>query len=140
MEKRVQSMFAEQGMVGSPLAQIRDLLQRGVDCHFFIYEEFCRQPEIEMERLYCYLGEEPFEHDFENVENTATDPDHLYLLKYPHVGDGKVEVRPPRWHEFMSLEVAQRIVNEFGWFYSKFYPLMPTSPVRSPDVPAVQRS
>lgn len=124
METRLVETFSPKGMIGSQVAQIRDAMQRGLDVHFFHYERFCKQPEIEMERLYAFLGEEIFNHDFENVVSTATDLDALYHNKFPHVGSGKVEIRSQSWQEYMSVETGARIVNEFGWFYKTFYPEM----------------
>lgn len=142
MENRLRVQFAspcnempQGGMIGGPLAHIRDMLQRGLDVHFFVFEQFCRQPQIEMGRLYCYLMEKPMEHDFENVENVSEEPDHLYHFKFPHNGSGKVEPPSPCWPEFMSIETANRITDDYGWFFNRFYPAP-----RLTDVPAIQRS
>lgn len=142
LEQRLRVQFSppcvelpQGGMIGGPLSHIRDMLQRGLDVHFFILERFCRQPQIEMERLYCYLMEERFEHDFENVENVSDEPDHLYHFKFPHQGSGKVEPPPPCWPQFMSIETAKRITDDYGWFFNRFYPAP-----RLTDVPAIQRS
>ena len=117
---RAQNMFSAQGMIGSTLLGVQDILDRKQDVYFIKYEDFVRHPAQMMERIYCYLDQPAFEHDFENVVNTATDPDYLYLNKYPHDGSGKVEPRPPSWPKVMDEPIAQSIVRGYLWFFEHF--------------------
>lgn len=88
------------------------------------YEQFVEHPQMTLKILYEFLQEKPFEHDFDNINNTAKDPDGLYLHKYPHQGCGKVEKSNLlEYHNFMSKEIINKIVKEFIWFYEQFgYP------------------
>lgn len=117
---RADKKFSPGGMIGNPLEGIKDLIDRQLDCLFVRYEDLAEFPDATMSKIYCYLLEEPFQHDFDDVKNTATDPDHLYLYKFPHKGCGKVEPRPPQWREFMSEEIGATIMARFEWFNDQF--------------------
>jgi len=117
---RADSMFSPGGMIGNPIEGIKDLIDRNLDCLFVRYEDLVEFPDSTMNKIYCYLLEEPFTHDFDDVKNTATDPDHLYLYKFPHDGSGKVAPRPSQWREFMSDEMGATIMGRFEWFNEHF--------------------
>lgn len=117
---RADRMFSPGGLIGNPLEGIKDIIDRGLDALFVRFEDLVEYPERTLNKIYCYLLEEPFEHDYENVVNTATDPDHLYLFKFPHKGEGKVEPPPPQWQNYMSDDLALTIMAQFGWFNERF--------------------
>jgi hypothetical protein len=117
---RANNMFSPKGMIGSTLEGVQDILYRQQDVFFLKYEDFVRDPEQMMNRVYCHLDLPEFEHDFDNVVNTATDPDHLYLNKYPHTGSGSVEPRPPAWHKFMAPAIADGIMQGREWYNQRF--------------------
>ena len=119
------NMFSEAGMIGGPLKGIQDILARKQDVYFIKYEDLARHPLESMERLYCYLEQPSFEHDFENVVNTATDPDHITNNKYPHKGEGKVELQPNVWPKLMSENLADSIMAGFPWYNQRFGYRMP---------------
>ena len=138
--QRAVNMFSDEGMIGGPLKGVEDILNRKQEVHWVKYEDFVRHPMESMERMYCYLDQPSFDHDFEEVVNTATDPDHLYLHKFPHNGEGPVKPRPPGWPKIMSRNLASSIMNGFPWFNEKFgyrmpiakaAPLQPQAPVRA---------
>jgi len=121
------NMFSAEGMIGSCLKGVEDILNRKQDVFFVKYEDFVRHPMEMMERLYCYIEQPSFEHDFENVVNTATDPDHLYNNKFPHNGSGKVQASPPSWPKTISDMLANSIMAGFPWFNQQFGYRMPQS-------------
>jgi hypothetical protein len=64
--------------------------------------------------LYESLGEKVFNHDFNNVKNTAEDADGFYLHKYPHQGCGKIEpTDSDEWKEYLSPDLARTIKGRF---------------------------
>ena len=124
--QRAVNMFSSQGMIGGPLIGVEDILTRRQEVHWVKYEDFVRHPMESMERMYCFLDEPSFEHNFDEVVNTATDPDHLYLHKFPHNGEGKVEPQPPGWPKIMNRNLANSIMAGFPWFNQRFgYQLPP---------------
>jgi len=120
IESKVDRMFSQKGGIGSPLNGIKDIILRQHPVHFVKYEDLSSDPVGTMNRLYCYLLEDEFEHNFADVENTAEDPDFLYLYKYPHEGSGEVKPSPSKWQDFFHVEVAHEIMKRFNWFNQEF--------------------
>jgi len=119
---RADQQFGPQGVIGAPIVGIEDLLRRKPDGILFVkYEEFVENPEKTLEDIYKLIDESFYEHDFENIENTATDPDGFYLHKYPHKGSGKVEKTDiDEWKKFLSDDLAKTIMDRFE-FYNKSF-------------------
>lgn len=118
---RADRMFSPEGMIGICLEGIHNLLDSRLDVHWLKYEDFAANPQEEMNRLYCYLLEETeFQHDFENVVNTSTDPDFLYLNKFPHKGEGRIRPANLSWPGFMSRDLANLIMSKFTWYNQRF--------------------
>jgi len=131
--QRALQMFSPQGMIGSCLEGVKDVLDRRLEVFWFRYEDFVRNPQEMMERLYAFCDFGFFEHDFDNVVNTATDPDHLYNNKFPHKGEGKIENRAPAWPKVMSREIAAEVMAGFPWYCSKFGYASPRRPAGTPE-------
>lgn len=120
--ERADQMFSPQGLIGAPLHGVLDLMRRQPHGIILIqYETLAQAPAMVMERLYAELDETPFQHDFEHVENTATDADALYLGKYPHVGAGKVQpVNRTEWQQFVSSDLAGQIMGRYPLYNQMF--------------------
>lgn len=58
------------------------------------YDLLANRPAEVLPLIYGFIGEEPFDHDFENVEYEAEDFDSQLLAKGLHTVRGKVEVKP----------------------------------------------
>ncbi len=119
---RYQHMFGAEGLIGGPLNGVMDLVRRDQKNVLFIrYEEFASDPQGTMARVYGHLGEEEFEHEFDDVKNTSEDPDGLYMYKFPHTGSGKIE--PPdlqEWVEFVPRDIVKDIANNAAFFNDTF--------------------
>lgn len=120
LAQRLDRMFTETGLIGGPLMGVKDCILRKLPVYFLKYEDLAADPKAAMNKLYCYLLEDEFEHDFEDVEDTSTDPDHLYLFKYPHKGSGKVRPTESEWKEYFVPEVAETIMERYKWFTKEF--------------------
>lgn len=64
-------------MVGGNYNRIRDCVARGNrrKLHFVDFDQLCAMPGPTMAEVYKFLGEEPFEHNFTNVEQTTHEED-----------------------------------------------------------------
>jgi len=122
MFSRADKMFGPQGLIGGAIIGVEDLARRKPDGVLYVqYESLASAPGKTMAAIYDFLGEEPFEHDFENVVNTAQDPDGLYLHKYPHKGEGKVvPCNPLEWKTHVSPDIAKLIMERWP-FYNDFF-------------------
>ncbi len=58
------------------------------------YDLLASRPAEVLPLIYGFIGEEPFEHDFDNVEYQAEDFDSQLLAKGLHTVRGKVELKP----------------------------------------------
>lgn len=58
------------------------------------YDLLASRPAEVLPLIYGFIGEEPFAHDFENVEYEAEDFDHQLLAKGLHTVRGRVELKP----------------------------------------------
>ncbi|MEM7057622.1 MAG: sulfotransferase [Pseudomonadota bacterium] len=58
------------------------------------YDLLASRPGEVLPLIYQFIGEEPFDHDFENVEYEAEDFDMQMLAKDLHTVKGKVELKP----------------------------------------------
>ena len=120
LHMRADQMFAPEGMIGGPVMGVLDLIARQPKGMIVIqYETFVQNPQMIMDRLYAELGEESFKHDFENVENTATDLDALYLNKFPHEGTGKIEPGED-WKDHVPSGLASQIMQRFPNYNQAF--------------------
>ena len=120
IRQRMQNQFSDQGMIGGALGGVEDLVLTGNNAVMFLhYEALVQNPKMQLERLYQHINEPPFEHDFEKVENTAADPDWLYLNKFPHEGSGKVEPRED-WQQFVPPQIAGEIMQTHAAYNQTF--------------------
>jgi len=118
---RAHAMFGNQGIVGGPLNGIYDIVNRKLEVSFVRYEQLVDRPAAMMKEIYEYIGEDPFEHDFNDIKNTAIDPDAFYLNKYPHEGAGKIEPPPLNaWEKFVSPPVVNHIATTHAFFNNFF--------------------
>jgi sulfotransferase len=119
---RADRMFSPNGMIGQQIVGIEDLLRRNLRnkegkpfVHTIQYETFVQNPQLILDRVYTVLGEEPFEHDFDDVKPSvgSTDVDGLYNHKFPHEGVGKIEPRDEEWSKYVPRDVAGLIMQRF---------------------------
>lgn len=115
--QRAKVMFAQNGLIGAPLDGLYDMINRRVEMFVVRYENLVDRPKTVISEIYDYLEEDIFEHDFENIKNTATDPDAFYLNKFPHEGSGKVIAGPiDGWKNYVPNVVTQHISKTHGFF------------------------
>jgi sulfotransferase len=130
--------FSREGMIGSPLTGVQDILRRNLHkssdaqpatVFFWKYEDFIEDPEGSMNSLYEFLGEEPFAHNFSDVEKGEDDPDWQHMWKVPHDGCGAVkspEEIKDEWCPYFAPGVAEAIQSRFAWYNGQFgYPSAP---------------
>ena len=70
-ETRCAWMMKETSVVGEPLQSLYIALQQGYPIHLVEYNDLCDKPEETMQGIYEYLGEEWFDHDFDNLDQSC---------------------------------------------------------------------
>ncbi len=94
------SIFIDDGQpVGHAFNGIRDAVTRGwlENMHFVDFDQLTRDPRMTMEGIYHFLGEAPYRHDFEQVEQVTVEDDRVYGFKELHKIKSRVEPMKPQW-------------------------------------------
>jgi sulfotransferase len=106
---RMQVFIDDAQPVGRAYNAIRDAVTRGWRdrMHFIDFEDLTRQPRQTLEGTYRFLGEQPYPHDFERVEQVTFEDDFVYGFKDLHVIRAKVEPQPPAWPKVYDDAVFQ---------------------------------
>ena len=79
--------------VGIAYNRIRDAISRGYldRMHFVEFEKLTRDPQDTIQRVYAFLEEEHFQHDFDNVEQVTHENDDMHGIPGLHVIRPKVK-------------------------------------------------
>jgi len=80
LDGRVGVWTSDEGVLGRPYVSLLDTIQRGLGDRilFFPYEEWTANPEFWFKKLYSFIEEPYYEHDFNNVEQTIRENDAGY--------------------------------------------------------------
>lgn len=118
--QRSSEFLSPDGMVGSAILGVEDLLRRKPDRTVIIrYEDFVQNPEKTLDQIYEVLPIDRFNHDVNSVESVSKDFDAIHRNKYPHVAQGKIEPKPSDWRKWISLDVAKLITERWPYFCQK---------------------
>lgn len=101
-------VIAGGGILGQSFDGIRSILERGQDkiLHFIEYKNLVTRPEDTMRKIYEYLGEEYFEHDFSNLENIHQENDQdVYGFGDMHNVRTSLGATAPAPEEVLSPEI-----------------------------------
>ena len=110
--------------VGPPLLRLLDAMERGVDkkVHIVRFEDLTSRPEATMKRVYEFLEEPIFAHDFENVAQATQEDDRQHGVYGDHTIRAKVQPVPLDYREMLGEPVCAHIKQNYGVFYSRLYP------------------
>ena len=125
VEDRVNT-WVQNPPAGLAIKRIYGAIQRGVlnggRVHIVRFEDLSSNPEKTMKRAYQYLGEDYYNHDFNNVQQFTIENDG----EFGQYGDHKIKpvVKPiaPDWKEILGGKFSDSIVASHQWFYDSFYP------------------
>lgn len=121
VEQKFKECFDANGLIGHPYNAIMDHVNSPKKNVVYLkYEVFTKAPEQTMKDLYKLCEIPEFEHDFNNVENTAYDCDGFYLGKFPHVGSGVITSSEPSYREHLPAWVIEEI-NKATIRYNEFF-------------------
>jgi sulfotransferase len=115
--------FDANGIIGAPYLAVLNLLamkDQLKNIIFLKYEFFVQNPRATIERVYNELDLPYFDHDFEDVVNTAIDPDGFYLNQFPHKGEGKVEPLISTWKNVIPEYIANDIMRNSAGYNNAF--------------------
>lgn len=92
LEGRVGVWTMPEQIIGVAYNRVVDAIQRHSDClHFVNYEKLTKFPKETLDGIYKFLGEESFEHDFDNVPTINLENDDVNGFEGLHTTRSKVE-------------------------------------------------
>lgn len=96
---RIRVFISDGEPIGRAFNAINDSILRGWLNHMYFvdYEKLTNSPENTMECIYEFLGEEPYDHDFDNVEQITHEDDDVHGFKNLHKIRPKVKPQPSSW-------------------------------------------
>jgi len=120
-EKRI-DIWVNSQPVGLAMERLQQMIKEGIDRNvlFIKFEDLCTYPEVEMKRLYSYLGVEHYKHDFNNVEQITKEDDSVYGIYGDHNIRTIIEPVESRHNEILGTYASDWIRNHYGWFYDRF--------------------
>lgn len=112
-------IWASQGQpVGLAYNRVKDALARGhADRLLFVeFDDLTRNPQESMQRIYSFLGEKPFEHNFKNVEQVTKEDDvNVHRIPGLHTIRPAVAPVPRKALEILGPELVQKYSNAEMW-------------------------
>jgi len=109
-EGRAQLLASHDNIVGGAFNRIRDAVNRGFrkQMHFIDFEDLTRHPQQTLKDVYEFLGEDLFEHDFENVEQVTLEDDSVYVWKDLHAIRPKIEPVESYWRRILQGVIPEQ--------------------------------
>ena len=104
VEGRCNMWLAFNNSLGIAYNRIQSAIQRGYGdrLHFIHFEKLTADPKNELAKIYNFLGEENFKHDFENVKQVTWEDDAVYGLGKLHDIRSKIEPVPSQWKTILG--------------------------------------
>ena len=102
--------------VGLAYVRIQDALTRGFRdrMHFVHFDHLTTHPANALREIYQFLGEEPFQHDFEHVEQVIFEDDLVHGIQGLH--DIRPAVRPiPRRAKEVLGDLVEKFKGPYVW-------------------------
>lgn len=107
VDGRIKTWLRGDQPVGLAYNRIVDAVKRGFsDRMFFVrFEDLTTEPKKTMERVYEFLGEEYFEHNFDTIEQVTWEDDEVHGIKGLHDIRSKVAPIPSQWNDILGPQV-----------------------------------
>ena len=87
------------------------------------HEDFNENPKQTFKMMYEGLGEEYFEHDFDNIPKPDYyEHDTVYRALVNHKTGTKLTKLEPRWPKIMTEAQSKLVIEKNRWYYETFYP------------------
>lgn len=108
--------------VGIAIDRLGEAIRQGIDKNalFIRYESLCLHPEIEMKRVYEYLGIPPHEHNFANIPQTTKEDDAIYGYGDLHTIRPELEMMPSDAVQVLGKDVYDWIMKNYKWYNDYF--------------------
>jgi sulfotransferase len=115
---RCEFLASPAGILGQSVEGLKKALMSGYDnsIHIVEYQDLVNNSKETMEKIYEFLGEEYFEHTFDNVENVNRENDkEIYGFADMHEVRAEVKSIADRPEEILSEEIVEKCKNTEFW-------------------------
>ncbi len=109
--------------VGVAVARLVESLQTGVIkyMHIVRFEDLTTHPEETMRRVYNYLEEPYFAHDFANIAQSTQENDAFHTQYGDHHIRSSIAPVPLDYNQVLGPDLSTWVKNNYGMFYNTFY-------------------
>lgn len=117
-DNRCEFLASPDGILGQSVEGIRKALMEGYDSsiHFVEYQDLVNSPEKTMSKIYEFLGEEEFEHNFNNLKNANRENDeNVYGFSDMHEVRSKLKSTSSRPEDVLSENILEKCKNTEFW-------------------------
>jgi len=115
IERRVQAWLSSP-RVGIAIERIYEASQRFKDkLHFIHAEDLTNNPKQTVDRLYDYLQEDRFNHNFNNVEQYTQEHDGVWWPYGDHTIKSEVAPLKKEWDDVLGRQLSETINQKFNW-------------------------
>jgi sulfotransferase len=104
VEARVQHWGSPQDHTGRAYLSIQDAVNRGFEDRmlFVDFDKLANSPVQQMDRVYSFLGEKLFRHDFDNINQVNVEGDPAPWMRDLHIIRNKLEPVESNWREILG--------------------------------------
>lgn len=123
IHKRVDEWMAPVNPIGRAVERLFEIFRMGYEDKILIikYEDFCLYPEMHMKKVYEYLEIDPYDHDFENIEQlTVEDDDAFGIGRNIHKIRSKLEIRNSDANRILGADICEWLFQTYRWYYDRF--------------------
>ena len=120
-DKRIQ-VWSNNPPIGTALDRLYQVLVQGLHKNilFVKFEELCENPELQMKRIYDYIGLPYYKHDFDNIEQLTHEDDKWYGIFGDHIIRQKLAPVRNDFREVLGNNACSLIENGYPWFFNDF--------------------
>tara|TARA_R110001599_G_scaffold75912_2_gene207917 strand:- start:7968 stop:8786 length:819 start_codon:yes stop_codon:yes gene_type:complete len=120
-EKRI-DLWANGQPIGLAVERLHQMINDGTakNVHFVKFEDLTRDPQIEMNKIYDYLGIESWQHNFDDVKQVTKEDDTIYGIYGDHQIRTKVEPIANDFHKVLGTPASNWIKDTYKWFFDEF--------------------
>ena len=122
-EKRIEMYCTDnQSLLGRPLQflpHVMEVAHKNPNSFLILrYEDFNENPSEALQDIYKFLGEQNFEHDFDNIPKPDYyEHDTVYRSLVTHKTGTKLKKVEPRWPKVMTKEQSEGVIYNNRWYY-----------------------
>lgn len=123
VHKRVDEWMDTTATIGRAVERIAETQRLGHDDKILYvkYEELCLNPDLEMKRIYEYLGVDYFQHDFENIEQITVEDDEVYgLTSDLHTIRKALRLDQPDYKQVLGQDICNWLYQNYTWYFERF--------------------